>query len=201
MKNKLSSSVFQSFWLELVNSHLSYLLNLTIISYWQPERDRRRKERAVIKTNTTALPNWAGGRGHLSPVSQQAEPPLAGGYDFLYLWMCRGTACQRGSTDPDTHNVSGCSGTPVSPARFLSLWTATSLKTPLYGVFNVIPWKYLGVCCCCNTSRNESRLHFNFYDLSEKHPLRINWSWPDTCKTCQQRHRSALSKRPNPASI
>lgn len=46
--------------------------------------------------------------GHLSPVSQQAEPTLAGGYDFLYLWrcmMCRGRAGQRGrsfrgSTDP-----------------------------------------------------------------------------------------------------
>lgn len=45
------------------------------------------KERAAI--NQTPLQAQTVGRRHLSPVSQQTQPPLAGGYDLLYLWRRR----------------------------------------------------------------------------------------------------------------
>lgn len=45
------------------------------------------KEREDI--NQTALQAQSVRRGHLSPVSEQTQSPLAGGYDFLYLWRRR----------------------------------------------------------------------------------------------------------------
>ena len=99
------------------------LINL-ISSTWPSSADTRHQtiggKRAVIKTNTTALPNWGGGGGGAPLASLLAG--RSGPRWCLWLLLsvemiiCRGRACQRGrdfrgSTDPrsfHSHNKSGC---------------------------------------------------------------------------------------------
>lgn len=60
------------------------LLTGTIIRY-QRETTGGKREQSLKQTPPHSQTE---GGGHLSPVSEQADPPLAGGYDFFYLWRC-----------------------------------------------------------------------------------------------------------------
>lgn len=64
-----------------LTSHISM-----VTTSWQPERNYRKKRESSHQNQHHHNPKLR--RGHLAPVSKQADLPLAGVYDFLYLWRC-----------------------------------------------------------------------------------------------------------------